>query len=361
MNDAPMAKGDLTNPTPAPASQATHIEQSRAIAQVQGALVVAQERPRDTLAAWDRMREGCQVQALADLAFFRFNRGGSQVSGPSIHLATELARCWGNIDYGVSELSRNDQKGESEMLTYAWDLETNTKAVNTFIVPHKRDKRGGPQTLVDMRDIYENNANAGARRLRECILKVVPKAFVEEAKATCMSTLQDGGGVPIEIRREKLLQAFAAMGITRVQIEAKIGHAADRLTANDIGALRVVYGSLQRGESNVSDEFQTDTGGEIAAELNQSTTQAEDDASTDGTAHQAAMDAVEDELANAPEPWKAKYDEAMQAFAVADNAGSLELLLRVYEVHFVAMPDEAVTELRGFYATRKAELEKAAS
>lgn len=251
----------------APASQSTHIEQSRAVAQVQGALIVAQQRPRDEIGARQRMEEACQLQALAEHAFFRYSRGGSQINGPSIHLATELARCWGNVDYGISELSRDDIKGESEMLAYAWDLETNSRITNAFIVPHKRDKKGGAEHLTEMRDIYENNANAAARRLRECIFRVLPKAFVEEAKDICRQTLESGGGEPIEKRRVTLLEAFSAAGVTRRQIEKKMGRQADKLTAFDIGVLRTVYGSLRRGETEVEDEFEPDSAGEVSAEL----------------------------------------------------------------------------------------------
>lgn len=256
----------------APSSDATLVEQQRAIAQVQGALVVAQQRPRDTIRAAERMRDACEIQSLAEHAFFRFSRGGGQVSGETIHLATELARCWGNVDYGVSELRRDDFKGESEMLAYAWDLETNTRVTNTFIVPHKRDKKGGPEALTDMRDIYENNANNGARRLRECIFRVLPKSFREEAKTICAHTLQHGGGEPIEQRRERLLKAFAALGVKRKQIEMKIGRPADQLTALDIGTLRVIYGSIQRGEIVAADEFpplaDDDTAKALAAQAN---------------------------------------------------------------------------------------------
>lgn len=250
-----------------PASEATHIEQSRAIAQVQGALVVAQQKPRDQIAAAERMREVCQLTVLAENAFFRYSRGGSQITGPSIHLATELARCWGNIDFGITELRRDDRRHESEMLAHAWDLETNARVVNSFIVPHRRDTKNGPVVLMDVRDIYENNANLAARRLRECIFRVLPKSFIEEAKTICTGTLERGGGEPIEKRRANLLEAFASLGVTRSQVEKKIGRSGDKLTAFDIGALRVVYGSIKRGEATVDDEFPADRASQISDDL----------------------------------------------------------------------------------------------
>lgn len=252
---------------PAPSSEGTQVEISRAIAQVQGALVVAQQRPRDQIAAAERMREACSVQSLAERAFFRYSRGGGQITGPSIHLATELARCWGNVDYGITELRRDEGRNESEMLAYAWDLETNAKVANSFIVPHKRDKKGGAEALTDMRDIYENNANNAARRLRECIFRILPTSFLEEAKTICDTTLQNGGGEPIEKRRDALLKAFGDMKISRARLERKVGRAADKLTAHDIGVLRVIYQSIRRGEVTVEEEFPDDTGERVTADL----------------------------------------------------------------------------------------------
>lgn len=268
MNE-PLKKADIISQTTqhAPASEGTEIEKSRAIAQVQGALIVAQQRPRDTMQAMTNIREACAIQQLAERAFFRYNRAGSNVSDMSIHLATELARCWGNIDFGITELRRDERARESEMLAYAWDLETNTRVVNSFIVPHKRDTKNGTKDLTDVRDIYENNANNAARRLRECIKRVIPTYVIEEAKTICMQTLQHGGGVPIEERREKLLEAYAGVGVTRQQIEKRVGVSADRMQAVDIANLRVVYLSISRGETNIADEFQIDRGGEISDDL----------------------------------------------------------------------------------------------
>lgn len=250
-----------------PGSEATRIEQSRAIEQVRGALIVARQNPRDEIEAGQRMRAACDVLSLAERAFFRFPRGGQQISGASIHLATELARCWGNIEVGVVELKRDDEAGVSEMQAFAWDLETNYRHGIGFIVPHRRDKRGGAEALTDMRDIYENNANNGARRLRECIFRVLPTSFVDEAKSLCHETIKRGDGTPIEQRREQMLEAFNKVGVTRKQIEIKVGRAADRLTEYDIATLRVIYSSLRRGEIRVADEFKVDATNDTAEEI----------------------------------------------------------------------------------------------
>ena len=86
-------------------SQATSVEQSRAVAEVQSAVIVAQQIPRDLQRAEAEMRDACSRMAMAKQAFYRVpNRG----TGPSVHLLRELARIWGNTQYGVNELARND-------------------------------------------------------------------------------------------------------------------------------------------------------------------------------------------------------------------------------------------------------------
>lgn len=237
------------------AGQATLVEQSRAIAEVQAAIVVAQNKPRSTTAAMAEMREVCRIPELAERAFFRFNRGGGAVSGESVHLARELARIWGNVTYGLAEMARDDGRGQSEMLAFAWDLQTNARSQTTFIVPHVRDTKGGSKPLTETRDIYENNANMGARRLREMIFAVLPVWFREEAAALCRKTLEDGGGKPLVQRIADCVGAFETIGVSRAQLAAKVGRQVDAFTAEDVATLGVVFKSIKRGEVQRDDEF----------------------------------------------------------------------------------------------------------
>ncbi|NUP24139.1 MAG: hypothetical protein HOZ81_50405 [Streptomyces sp.] len=245
-------------PTPARIGQGTAVEQSRAAAEVQAAVVVAQQCPRSMSTAVAEMRQSCQNYTLAERSTFRFSRGGSTVSGASIHLARELARCWGNVQYGLTELRRDDAAGESEMQAWAWDVQTNTRNSSTFIVPHKRDTKSGTKQLTDMRDIYENNANNGARRVREAIFAVLPAWFVEDARELCAQTLKGGGGKPLPQRIADARAAYEAVGITLDQLEQKLGRKVDQWTDHDAGQLQVIYRSIDRGEVTREEEFPTE-------------------------------------------------------------------------------------------------------
>jgi hypothetical protein len=240
-------------------SQATAVEQARAVAEVQAAVVVAQQCPRSTPSAVALMRESCQQLALAEVAFYRYPRGGETVAGESIHLARELARCFGNIDYGVAELRRDEERNQSEMRVWAWDVQTNTRSSQTFIVPHKRDRtRNGKKEqvdLIDLRDVYENNANMGARRLREAIFAVMPKWFTREAADICTKTLEGGGGVPLADRIASAIDGYSQIGVSLDRLERKLGNPRDKWTPHDVAQLNVSWTSIRQGTITADDEF----------------------------------------------------------------------------------------------------------
>jgi hypothetical protein len=143
-------------------------------------------------------------------------------------------------------MRRDDDYGQSEMQAFAWDVQTNSRNSSTFIVPHRRDTKNGPKPLTDMRDIYENNANNGARRVREAIFAILPPWFVEEAKELCNATLSDGGGKPLAARRRRH-QAFEGIGVTADRIETASA-AVGKWTEHDVAQLLVIFKSIQRGE-----------------------------------------------------------------------------------------------------------------
>jgi hypothetical protein len=235
--------------------QATAVEQARAVAEVQAAVIVAQQCPRSMVLAVAEMRESCRQKGLADRAFYKFPRGGQTVAGASVHLARELARCFGNVQYGIQELRRDDIGHFSEMQAWAWDVQTNTRSSQTFVVPHKRDKKGGPEVLTDLRDVYENNANQGARRLREAIFSILPTWFTEEAKELCTATLSDGVGKSVAQQTADAVKAFDGLGIRVDRLEQKIGAVQSAWTAQDLAGLRVSHSSIRQGTVTADEEF----------------------------------------------------------------------------------------------------------
>jgi hypothetical protein len=155
------------------------VRTSREIASVQGAVFMAKKFPRNEDLAIKRILKSCERVGLASQAIYQYAKGGSKIEGPSIRLAETLAQSWGNMDSGIRELEQNN--GSSLVESYAWDLETNTRNSKIFTVSHVRHTRERDYTVTDPREIYELVANNGARRLRACILGVIPGDIVDLA------------------------------------------------------------------------------------------------------------------------------------------------------------------------------------
>ena len=238
------------------------IEASRAIAEAQGKLVIAKRFPRDEVQAYNRVAQACQRKGIAEKAFYSYNRGGGTVSGPTIRFAEELARCWGNIDYGIKELSQDE--GKSEMQAYAWDLETNAQSVQNFTNPHIREVGGKAKMLTSQRDIYEINANMGARRLRSRILAILPTDLVDMAINECKKTLAGNNDEPLIDRVKKMIVAFGKIGVTQEQIEKRLGRKVDTMTIDDFTDYIGIYNAIKQGESKIAEWFEAE---KVASDL----------------------------------------------------------------------------------------------
>ncbi len=209
-------------------------------------------RRRDPIDATDRILRACTRPTLAEGALYSYSRGGSEVTGPSIRLAEALAQSWGNIQFGIRELEQRN--GESTVEAYAWDLETNTRQVKIFQVGHVRHTKAGSKRLTDPRDIYEMVANQGARRLRACILGVIPGDVIEAAVKQCEETIHASADTGPDALKN-LTVAFAEMGVTREQIEARIQCRLEAIRPAQIVQLRKIYASLRDGMSAVETWF----------------------------------------------------------------------------------------------------------
>jgi len=229
------------------------VTSQREIAGIQGMMTIAKRFPRDEKEATDRIMTACQRPALAESAIYSYAKGGTDITGPSIRLAEAIARAWGNLEFGIRELEQ--KSGESIMESFALDLETNVRQVKVFTVKHVRHTKKGSYNLEDPREIYELTANQGARRLRTCILGIIPGDIVEMAVDECEKTMKAKADTGPEAIK-KLIEAFAAFNVNKEQIEKRIQRRIDTITAAQVVGLRKIYNSLKDGMSTLSDWFE---------------------------------------------------------------------------------------------------------
>ena len=243
------------------ATQATAVEQARAVAEVAAAVRVAQDNPRDEARAVARIRQACSQKAMADRAFYSLPRAGGRVEGMTVHVARTLAACWGNLDYGIRELKRDDAAGESEMQAWAWDQENNVRSSRSFVVPHAimagRGAEKKRKALTDLGDIANNNNSVAARAVRETIFTILPVWAVAMAEDILTATLHgQAGDKPLAQQIADATAYYAStFGVTQAQLEDYLSRPVKEWTPQTLAALRVLGGELSRGEKQVDREF----------------------------------------------------------------------------------------------------------
>jgi len=237
-------KFEMTTAVPQISSALAAVESSRAVAEVQASLVIAKANPRDEAKAEHHIMNSCKRVTLAKTAMYLYRRGGTNVTGPTIRLAEMIAGHWGNIEYGFEEVGRG--KDFSEVIAIARDLQNNVKSFRKFQVKHYRDKKSGNVPLTQERDIYEMVASMAMRRVRACLMEVIPADIFEMAVDACDATLNGSIG-DLKKAVESILDAFDSLGVTKEDVEGYLQRKMESLVPADIVNLRKIHTSIKNG------------------------------------------------------------------------------------------------------------------
>lgn len=258
-------QNDRTNLTQFP-NVGQEVEKTRALQEVQAAIFMARQFPRDEFRAQKRIMEAAKRLSLAEKAIYCYPRGGQQIKGPSIRTAETIAKYWGNLSYGIKELSQSTSEHSSEMMAFCWDMESNVRVERIFKVPHIRDTKQGAKLLTDARDIYEKTANDGARRLRAAILEVLPADIVEDFIKACEKTIEGSSDMPLKDRLSKMLEKFEELGVTKDMIEQRIGTKVDNFIPKNLVDLGSIYNSIKNNFAPIDQYFEMPNAAEKQAQ-----------------------------------------------------------------------------------------------
>lgn len=233
-------------------------------AEAQASIFLAKQFPRDVYLAEERIIKNCQRSGVAESAIYSLPRGKDKngkeinVTGASIRLAELIVRELGNIQYGIRELDQGDDWTKVEV--FAWDLETNFKAARTFTVKHYRYyKEGGNKKLTSSTDIYEMIYGIAARRLRGCLLEVIPSDILEIALNQCEETRKTNAEKNKEKFNEiidKLVNSFSNYGVSKALLDKYLGHKIEDLSTKELDNLRGIFSAIRDGNNKVEDYFE---------------------------------------------------------------------------------------------------------
>jgi hypothetical protein len=322
-------------------------DQARGVAEVQAKLLMAQQFPRDQVQAMDNILNAFTRPRLAEVAKYQFSRGGSEVDGPSIRSAETIAQNWGNMEFGFREVARGrgtDGVTYSEVEAFAFDLQSRTRRQLQFQVRHWRDTKKGGYPIKDERDIYELMSNMAQRRVRACILAIVPGDVIDAAMEQAEITLKSKADTSPEAM-QKMIDAFAPFGVSKDHIEKRIQRRLESIQPAQVVSLKKIYASLRDGMSAAADWFEVEesTGAPEGQSLK--------DIKSRAASKKAAQDAPPADQSVAFEP-----APILQQLAAADSVDALDLVAD----SFRDAPDEHYDALKKAYDNRRAELDPSA-
>jgi len=228
-----------------------------AFAEIQGTITIAKQFPRNVDKALEAITSACSRMRLAEIAQYSFPRGGKQISGKSVYLARELARCFGNIRYGLEIVYESDDR--MQIRGWCWDVENNVKvsADDKFQkLIQRKDKQTGKTIwkTPDERDLRELVFRRGAILVRNCILQVVPSDLSDDAVMICNETIK-GKIKDMAAEKKNIIVKFKKMNVTVDMLERYIDVKSADWTKDTLVELIGVYNAIKDNQSSVSSYF----------------------------------------------------------------------------------------------------------
>lgn len=234
--------------------------QAEAVSRVQSSIVIAKKFPRNENQAFQSLMKACKRPSFADTVVYAFPRGGRTITGPSVSLAREAARVWGNIHYGLKVIT--DVEEDRTIRGWAWDVESNTyvESEDNFkkvIQRRQYDSAGNHTGTIDEvaseRDLRELTNRRGAILVRNSLLQLLPKDLIDDAVEASKVTLKGEAKEDPEAFRKKLITAFGAINISVDDLEHFLNDKIDRAQGDQLTELRSIYKALTEGGAKWSD------------------------------------------------------------------------------------------------------------
>lgn len=180
---------------------------------------------------------------------------------PTMHFVREISRLWRHIHFGARILRANDEHEEIE----AWAFDAQACKVSVMPGPFsklKKQPKGKkwkePEPLEPEDIIRERHALIGILK-RRAVLDLIPDAVVRKVLARCQRTLDRRAEKKIQrdpdSAAKDLEAAWAEHGVTRAEIEGKLGRTLEALKVSDDRRLWGWLRSIREGAATPSKYF----------------------------------------------------------------------------------------------------------
>lgn len=246
-------------------------DSATSMAMVQTAMVRAVRFPRNEDEFFQRLLRSCRRYSFAEGASYRFPRGKKKIEDPdnpgrvkwvpneisdgTINLAREMARLWGNINFGFEVVY--DGEDSRKLRGFAWDLETNawsTKESSFKKLIQRKIDNVTQWVVPDERDLLELTNRNGSKLIRNCIFEVIPSDYKDEARAMASKTvLANTKDADPDALRKAIITAFGEINVSVKLLERYLGHSVADSTVEELASLRVMFRTIRDGNATFFD------------------------------------------------------------------------------------------------------------
>jgi len=185
---------------------------------------------------------------IAETMWYRVERGGKTIEGPSVRLAEIMAYCWRNVAYAGNIIEIGERTVTAEGM--AVDLERNNPvrvAVSRSIVD-----KGGRRYSEQM--IQTTCQAAQSIAIRNAIFKVIPGAFVKRVLEHARAVAEAGG--ELNAKRMKLLEWARSSGLSDAELLTFLGlDRVEDIGPAEISRLRGIAQAIREEETTVDEVF----------------------------------------------------------------------------------------------------------
>jgi hypothetical protein len=213
-------------------------------------IATAKRYPRSLAVVKKKMLDLATLdQETAASCFYRLNRQGRNIEGPTIRLAEIAVSSFGNLRYGARVIS-NDKKVITAQ-GYCFDLESNV--MSQVEVQRRITDRNGHTYSDDMQVVTGNAACAIAAR--NAVFKVVPFAFIKPIFSAAKKAAVGDIKTLVE-RRTAMLQNFAALGVNDKRVLSAIGKTGiEEIGLAELETLIGLRNAIEDKEQTVEEAF----------------------------------------------------------------------------------------------------------
>jgi hypothetical protein len=241
---------------------------AQAMAAVQARYAIAVKRPRNMDMTRTLLLKECDRPTFAEVAIWRRPVGNSEISGPSIRFIETAIRLMGNVLVESPVIYDDIDKRIVRVLVC--DIESNatySKDLTILKTVERRQLRGQQQlgerlnsygkTVYTVRatddEVAVKEAAAVSKAIRVLGQRLVPGDLVDEAIERIRITQQNRDAQDPDAARKRLVDAFAKLGIYADALVARLGHALEATTPQELAELREIHAALSSGTARWAD------------------------------------------------------------------------------------------------------------